>query len=734
MALRKRTKLNGARAVLAAGVVVTLLSGGCATPSRLSMQAERYRIEVRIDPASHMLYGRAVLDLALTADSPPPHLSQSSEGSGRGAQRAAVEFLLHRDLKVTRLVTSGVRGRYRGSSAMATEDDDGSTSRKHLLILDEPVDAFTLFVDYEGELFQDVSAGEVPGQIHNFAMRAHIGEEGIYLAEGNWYPKPARETEAEPRLADYVLIADPVPGFELVAGAERDPLLSERTGCLAWRSPYPIDEMVLVGGPHEVHLASHNGIAIRLHLKPDQAKHAEGLIEAVRRNLDRYQPLLGDYPAREFTIVDNFFSSGFAFPTFTLLSSAVIDMGRRSQTAHGYIDHEILHCWWGNGIHVDPRGGNWCEALASYGANYYGHVLDGDHKEARRKRRNYCHFLSRLSPEKDKPLGSYGLKGGCGRGIAYQKGAMVFHMLARKIGQDNFWAAMRRFTKDYVGSYASWKDIRQVCEQTSGAGLDAFFRQWIHQGGAPLLSIERAAYHSATKALTMAVSQGEPAFQLEVPVRITHDGGTLEVVVSLSAPFEEVTVPLDVVPVSVELDPDYHVFRKVSPENIIPTTGSTRFGSAFVCVLPAGQVDAQYRKLQSVFESGFAEEERTSRTVGSIEDGALAERCALILGDAVRDPYVGAYLSALEFPVRFTDAGFDFEGVSYADSDHAVVCTVSHPGVMGGGVTVVYANSESAIPPAMLIPMYDRSLLIFKRGRPILRRDFERRTVVPVER
>ena len=127
-----------------------------------------------------------------------------------------------------------------------------------------------------------------------------------------------------------------------------------------------------------MHRGDHNDIRIRLHLKPGQAAHAPGLIDSVRHNLERYEPLLGPYPAREFTVVDNFFSSGFAFPTFTLLSSAVIDMGVRSQTTHGYIDHEMLHCWWGNGVHVDPRDGNWCEALASYGANYYGQDRKSD--------------------------------------------------------------------------------------------------------------------------------------------------------------------------------------------------------------------------------------------------------------------------------------------------------------------------------------------------------------------
>lgn len=710
------------RLITVAGLLIAGL-GGCASVPRLPMQAQRYRIEVQLDPASHRLVGRTALDLAKLADAEPATSTP-----------VAVELLLHPDLKITQITTRGTNGEYRGSSVYSPAQNDEPECRKHVVVLQAPVDRLTVFVDYEGVLWQDVSAGEKPGEIHNFSMRAHIGEDGIYLADGCWYPQPAADDDGPERdLADYTLIVDPVPGFELVAGAERDEALSEQTGRLAWRSPFPVDGMVVVGGPHEVHRDTHNGVAIELHLKPDQAKHVEGLFEAVRRNLDRYEPLIGPYPASEFAIVNNFFSSGFAFPTFTLLSSAVIDMGKRSQTAHGYLDHEMLHCWWGNGVHVDPGDGDWCEALASYGANYYGYVLDGKDEEARRKRRNYSHFLSRLEPEDDKPLGTYGLDGGCGRGIAYNKGAMVFHMLARRIGQENFWAAMRQLTQEYVGSYASWEAIREVTERASGESLETFFQQWVRNGGAPLLSIEAAQYDPREQTLTVELCQGEPAFELDVVLRVTDAGGTMDIDVPFTSSSDRVTVPMNVAPLTVELDPDYHLFRKVHAEDIIPTTASTRRGSAFACVLPSGEAAEPYEKVKSVFEKRFEEDQRITRTAGNIEPGALAERCVVILGDAVHDDYAGAFLDAVEFPVRFTDAGFEFDGQTYTDPGHAVLCTVSHPDVAGGGVTVVYANSESAIPPATFLPMYDRSLVIFKNRMAVLRHDFERRRVVTVQ-
>ncbi|MCH7840078.1 MAG: hypothetical protein IID38_07575 [Planctomycetes bacterium] len=706
------------------GLTLTLLLGnvGCTLATPMAVRADRYRIEVVLNPARHYLRGRATLDLSRLDNAPLP------------LQKAvSIELALHPNLRITRIYASGAKVKRRFRRRPPEDHAASFAPAKHVIILEQPAEAFTLVVEYRGELRQDVAAGEAPGQIHNLQMRAHIGNEGIYLADGYWYPQPALEDDAEPAPAEFVLLADRIAGMELVAGAERDPISGGPTGRLAWKSSYPLTDLVLVGGRHEIHHTLHRGIPISVHLKPDQAQHASGWLNAVGRNLDRYEPLIGPYPAGEYAVVDNFFSSGFAFPMFTLLSPAVIQMGERAQTTHGYLDHEMLHSWWGNGIFVDPRDGNWCESLASYAANYYGYVLDGDDKEARRKRRNYSHFLSRIKPQNDKPLGTYGRPDGCSRSIAYNKGAAVFHMLARKMGQENFWAAMRQFTKSYVGRHASWEEIRNLCEAQCGASLETFFRQWVRGGGAPQLQIDQARYHTDEQSLTLTLSQTGPVFDLDLPIRINHADGKVDISVSLNTPSKEFAIPLDVVPVSVEVDPDFHLFRKVSLDEIIPTTASTRSGSALTTVLPTGHVPEKYRQIQSLFESSFEQDGRRTMTVDELQAGALAERCVLILGEAVRHPYVSAFLGAIDFPVRWTEDGFEFSGVRYANPGDAVLCTARHPGVIGGGVTVLYANSPSAIPNPALISMYDRSLVIFEERRPTVRKDFELSIRVPVE-
>lgn len=697
---------------------------GCSSVPRVEVVAKRYDIGVSLDPPSHGLSGRTTIDLELS--------DRIFDEKGM-----AVDVALHPGLTLQSASASGtqvtrVRRIDRGRLNASGGCDEPARYRVEV---SPPVPAMSLRMEYAGTIVQDVSAGERAGAIHNFDMQAHIGPEGVYLAGGYWYPQPVGPEGTAPPLADFTLSAEKLTGLELVASGDRAADLAERTGGAAWRSPYPLDEMVLVGGPHEVHHTSHRGVKIYAHLKPSQAEHADGLLRAVRGYLDRYEPLIGSYPMDDFTIVDNFFSSGFAFPGFTLLSSAVIDLGERSQNTHGYIDHEVLHSWWGNGVHVDRTDGNWCEALASFGANYYGHVLDGDPDEARRKRRNYAHFLSRGDRERERPLGTFGLEDGCSRGIAYSKGAFVFHMLLRKVGEDAFFAALRSFDEEHLGRRANWADIERSFEDACGCDLSAFFEMWVRRAGAPEIELEAATFNTADRRLRLVFTQtGEP-YEIDVPVRILHEGGASEEVITLSTERDELTLPLTVAPTAVEIDPDYHVFRRIPPDEIFPTTAATRSGKELVAVVTTEDAGGPLGTVQQVFASSFKGLGKRFLSSSGIDlsEGMLAERNVLVLGEAVRSRYVVAFLTAIDFPVKWTDSGFSISGVAYESADDAVLCTVRHPGVAGGGVTVVYGNSEEALPPPFNIPMYDNSLIVFDGGEPTVRLDFEPDTSVPVE-
>jgi aminopeptidase N len=716
---------------------------GCATPA---VKVTAYDIQAGLDPASHLLTAQTTLTLHRYVGGP-------------FAGPVTLDFALNRSLKVESIAGRGVKVQahtLHDPPAAAGESGNTSLLVLHRLVLASVARDATLTFTYAGELVQDVQAGEKRGQIHNLMMAAHIAPEGIFLdAGGGWYPSIYQDpAHPEGELAAYHLTVAPVEGMLLVAGADFDEAGSQGSGKLVWHSKYPLTGLVLVGGPHQVKEQQVGDVDVAIHysLPSDPQsretieKHTDLFLAAAKEYLQRYPPLVGPYPFDHYTIVENFFSSGFAFPEFTLLNKVLLQMGPRA-LGHGYLDHEMLHSWWGNTIYPDPADGDWCEALTSYGANYYGYVLDGDEKGARNQRRNACMAISRLKPEDDKPLGTFGRPGGAGRDIGYSKGAQVFHMLARQIGQDTFWAAIRRLTHDYTGRYASWHTLQRVFEQQSDQTLRRFFQQWVRDARTPRLDLENARWHDAEHTLDVTLTQGPTDFALAVPLHLVYDDGQdSDKVVNLETPTATIRLPLDRPPSSIVLDPDFHVLRELRPEEIVPNSATTRADRKLLIVTPAGPLSKFYQRVIEDFTGEPGAKEVTQRPASEVTPAELAGQSVLILGDAVRSGPVQTFLARTNCPLRWPEGGFELAGVLYDKPEQAVLCTVHHPDQPAGGVTIYYGNSETATGRSDLLAFYRDSLVVFETTRrevdgvtaydskPVGRRDFESQQSIPVSR
>ena len=104
------------------------------------------------------------------------------------------------------------------------------------------------------------------------------------------------------------------------------------------------------------------------------------------------------------------------------------------------LGHQVAHCWWGNGVLVDAHGGNWCEGLTTYLADYL-YKERASEAEAREYRLQILrNFTMLVTPERDFPLNIFRSRNNpVSQAIGYGKAAMVFHMLRRKLGEVPFW-------------------------------------------------------------------------------------------------------------------------------------------------------------------------------------------------------------------------------------------------------------------------------------------------------
>jgi hypothetical protein len=726
-------------ALIAIATILTLTA--CSTTQR------QYSLDIKLNPKEHHILGRTTITLD------PKSLSKTND-------EIVVYFELNAELKIQSITAENanlVSHEIESNDETKSDnphDDITKTRLRHTVKLTNIGRNPRLIVNYQGNLNQDIASGEKRGQIHNFNVSAHIGQEGVYLTDrGGWYPRISLDHEdadddRDPatELADYKLTVQPVKGFEYVASLERHRKLFNRKN-LYWRSPFPTDGLALTAGPRIRKTRRINGTTVHVVLDKTKQQNADLLFNATNEYLDKYEPLIGPYPYKEFTILESFFSSGFAFPTFTQLGPAVISMGKNA-LRHGYLDHELLHSWWGNGLYVDPRDGNWCESLASYGGNYYGYILDGDQEGARKVRRDASHSLSNIPNGKDKPLNTYGQKDGAGRSIAYTKGAVIFDMLARDIGQQNFWNALKHLHKTRMGTHVNWTDLKNAFQQECGRDLTEFYDQWIENGGAPQFKLAAATYSQSTKTFTVTVKQTGKPFHVILPLRLDYENAQATITgVEMKSPEQSFNIPTNHAPTTVTLDPEYHVFRKVPPNQRIPTTATTKRGGKITVIRNESEMNDAYETVLKDFTKNA--KDKTIKSPEEVTDEDLNERNVLILGHAVWNQRISDFLG---MPMRFgscfanspTDSSesddpflafgrnsFSIDGKTFAGSDYAILATVHHPTRTGGGITIYTGQSERSLANAGLLGFYGNSILVFKtkegeeRSEVVHRKDIE---------
>ena len=187
--------------------------------------------------------------------------------------------------------------------------------------------------------------------------------------------------------------------------------------------------------------------------------------------------------------------------------------------------HEILHNWFGNGIAIDYRSGNWAEGLTAYLADYA--LAEERGPEAGKEMRlGWLRNLSALPAEKDKPVTGFVSKThDASQAVGYDKVAGIFHMLRQELGEADFRSGLRTFWQDMRFRVAGWADLRRAFEQAAGRDLAWFFEQWLERAGLPLIELAGVERRSDANELVVTLRQQTPHYRLRIPLIVeTADG------------------------------------------------------------------------------------------------------------------------------------------------------------------------------------------------------------------
>lgn len=409
-------------------------------------------------------------------------------------------------------------------------------------------------------------------------IQATIGGEGIYLAgEACWLP-----TFKDALVTSRLTIDTPVGIEPMTNGVRTGREVRGKRLITVWEEKSPVDGMALIAGKYTVTEEQAGPVAISVWLLRDEPKLAALYLERTRAYLSMYERMIGPYPFGKFATVENWFPTGYGMPSWTLLGGTVLRLPFIPYTSFG---HEVAHNWWGNSVFVSDEGGNWCEGLTSYCADYRYKEQESP-AAAREYRRNllkdYAAYVR--DPAQDLPLTQFRARhSGATRAIGYGKSMMVFHMVDRAIGRGRFEQALRDVYAAKRWQKASWDDFFAAFARAAERDLSGFAPQWLTRTGAPVLTLDTAVLRGDRVRFTL--SQGAPPYDLEVPVVVTTDQGIVETSVRLdkmSGDFEVVAPGA----VSLAIDPDCHLFRRLDPREIEPTISQVLGEQTPLIVLP----------------------------------------------------------------------------------------------------------------------------------------------------
>jgi hypothetical protein len=684
--------------------ILLLWAGNEVFPSnpRMNFDIQSHSLKIQLDPSTHLIKAEDQMEISL------------KEGKAQ-----TLSLFLHSKLRVTRIVNLKTK-----KPLFWQEISHSDIVKKLDVSLKKEEGPLFLSISYEGPIYDPVVKEKALQFVRGDETSGVIGPEGVYLSSSSyWFPdKPGS-------MAIFNLEASVPEPFRVVTQGE---LLSEELKDGFWRSKWrnewPTEGFALVAGNYSVRSRKVNGAKISTYFFRRDDRFSEIFLDGAEEYLKIYPELLGPFPYRKFDIVQNFFSSGYSFPTFTLLAPEAIRQGKEFLRP-GALDHEIVHSWWGHHVSGKAGTGNWSEALTTYCTNYFYKELKIGEEAARKHRQDVMQkYAIQVLPMKDYPLRQFeGKEGEIDGQIGYGKGSMVFHMLRQMVGKELFFTTLRNVARKYGGKQATWDDFKTAFEETGGKKLDQFFSQWLDRPGGPQLKLERVKYQVTPKGSLISgevVQEGE-TYEVQVKVRVDIGERGRDLFLDISKRKNSFSIEVPKIPISLTLDPDHHIFRRFYPEEIIPGLNAMLEDSRKIFVIPHGG-EEERRKIYTEL-ARMAKERKGGKILSEREvtEEQILDSSLMLLGESWKNPLFSKLISEIPSPVVLKDGSFIVDGEKVDQREGSLLLTYSHPLRPGKWVTLYFGQSAEGLSRARYIFFYGwDSYVLFEKGRPEKRGSF----------
>lgn len=556
-----------------------------------------------------------------------------------------------------------------------------------------------------------------------YGVTGSISNQGVFILSGaGWYPEiqGSRQTFR-------LNVRAPEGILAVTAGRLLGHVTKNGVTVSSWDIERSLEGLSLSAARYEFTEQDAGKVKVYGYFLPESRSLAKQYLGATVTYIGLYEDLFGPYPFEKFAIVENFFPTGYGFPSYTLLGSSIIRLPFIIETSLG---HEVAHSWWGNGVFVNYEEGNWSEGLTTYVADYLYKERSSPEEAAQYRTEILRDYATLVSPDKDFPLKEFTSRTDpVTRVIGYGKSAMVFHMTRRTIGDDAFWAALKDVYREKKFKTASWDDFRRAFEKRGNRDLKAFFRQWIDRKGAPALSLGgvKSVKSKGGWRIEEMLIQKQPFYTLNLPVVVETKGSMLTKEMEIRDRMVRVDILTTDRPRKISVDPNSHVFRRLSPEEIPATVNSLKASDSLTIIVSEG-LGQEFVDTARLLSIGLGHEPprvvREEETAPEVVNGDI-----LFIGLPREKRIGGAFPKGFVFEkdrFRIGDKTFDSRSYSFFG-------VFKDPDKVDRVIGVFLSQNGNAEILARKIPHYGKYSYLVFRGDEIFEKDSLKPEKTPLE-
>ena len=280
-------------------------------------------------------------------------------------------------------------------------------------------------------------------------------------------------------------------------------------------------------GEFEIIKDSYKNIPVNYYVEKEYAPHAKAIFGLTPEMMGFYSKITGiEYPWNKYSqIVGRDYVSGAMENTTAVIHGEkayqkpgqLIDQNVQENT----IAHELFHHWFGDlvtaeswsNLTVNESFANYSEYLwleYKYGVETAdAHMLEdvGRYKNGQ----NFDKHLVRFNYDDKEDMFDL---------VSYNKGGAILHMLRNYIGDEAFYAGLKRYLTVYKYKAAEAHQLRLIFEEITGKDLNVFFNQWYFGGGHPKIEVSYD-YNMLEKTVTVNLVQTQAnGFQFPISIDI----------------------------------------------------------------------------------------------------------------------------------------------------------------------------------------------------------------------